>query len=1078
MSDRCGCCEPPAGLAPLPLENRPALDALAYRIGTYSSFRQTLLYGIAGKPALTSLSTRRSDDFAITLLELWAAVGDVLTFYQERYANEAFLRTARERESIVRLARLIDYRLSPGGAATARLVVTVEDPPGRVRIPVRLRVASVPAQDEEAQTFETLEELVADARLNELRVLPVPVAVNPLAPDTTQALLAPGSTLPGGGVELVEGDRLLVYDAGPGAEVEELAVAGVIAEEERLMLTWQTPIQRTGWTVETRVRQADRTFQLFGHDAEPAYLEPVVDASGRILGWKRVARPASDWALSPAELPLDAKYKIPLGTELLLEVIGSGVWPVVVTAVEDKVATLQPAAAKVTHVALRALGLALPAAIDRRRVRVHELVGPQVRFWGRAYPPTVDRGFLLVAGAAVDASTIEVGRTIAGDAFAAGFPVDVRAMERRRSVLAGDDVTPGALGRLASAEVVSGAIRFTESAADRTSAGELGLAGDASMAGFASAATSRTAPLFSGAEAVVTIGAVGPRRIPLGGLAAGAAAAADLEQRLRAADPADEFARARVVAAGDRLFVVPGTIGAQVAFAPTEADAATVDDLGLGESQLRAALLSAPPRQPTRGAVEVAAAIGVHGPVELALGAPTADPHALAATLRTALQSADLAPAFASSDVAVVGAQLLVLSGDPQERVQDYLRLEVRFNTPGVLDAASARLHGNVVLAGHGETVRDEIVGSGDASRAFQRFPLSNAPLTYIPSPRPEGAESTLELFVDGVRWREVPTLFDQPPTGQIFVPELGETGTTTLEIGDGRNGSRLPTGIDNVTATYRVGLGLAGRVRAGTLTGAVDRPPGLGDVVNPLPADGGADPEAASEARVNAPRTVRTFGRAVSFRDFEELVTASGEVAKAQATWVWDGFARALHLTVARAGGGAFATDGLRRLLEMLDAARDPNQPLLIGNARDVPIVLRAALCVRPEYVRADVLAAAHEDVVRSFSFDQLQLGEPVFLSDVFRLLQDVDGVLSVDVDELAFKQPAGMSSADFDAELTRRRVERSDGIPNPVQPRLRILRAGPDPERPGLVVSAELATIESPTHDVVLTGTGGIAE
>ncbi len=50
-----------------------------------------MLESLARAEALAGLTARRSDDFAITLLELWAAVGDVLTFYQERYANEAFL---------------------------------------------------------------------------------------------------------------------------------------------------------------------------------------------------------------------------------------------------------------------------------------------------------------------------------------------------------------------------------------------------------------------------------------------------------------------------------------------------------------------------------------------------------------------------------------------------------------------------------------------------------------------------------------------------------------------------------------------------------------------------------------------------------------------------------------------------------------------------------------------------------------------------------------------------------------------------------------------------------------------------
>ena len=55
------------------------------------------------------------------LVDLFAAISDVLSFYSERYANEMFLRTARDRDSLLRLVRLIGYRLSPGVAATTAL---------------------------------------------------------------------------------------------------------------------------------------------------------------------------------------------------------------------------------------------------------------------------------------------------------------------------------------------------------------------------------------------------------------------------------------------------------------------------------------------------------------------------------------------------------------------------------------------------------------------------------------------------------------------------------------------------------------------------------------------------------------------------------------------------------------------------------------------------------------------------------------------------------------------------------------------------------------------------------------------
>ena len=122
----CGCCE--AGLpdTPAPIENRPALSAIVFRAGTFSSFRRAMLHEISRMPELASLTTRLDEDYAITILDLWAIVADVLTFYQERIANESYLRTAKYRDSVLRLVRLLDYHLSPGVAASSYVAFTVE----------------------------------------------------------------------------------------------------------------------------------------------------------------------------------------------------------------------------------------------------------------------------------------------------------------------------------------------------------------------------------------------------------------------------------------------------------------------------------------------------------------------------------------------------------------------------------------------------------------------------------------------------------------------------------------------------------------------------------------------------------------------------------------------------------------------------------------------------------------------------------------------------------------------------------------------------------------------------------------
>ena len=110
-ADTCGCCELPAS-TPLLALNRPGLSAIAFRVGTYASFRQSMLQRIARMQALSALQTRSDDDYAITLLDMWATVADVLTFYQERIANEGYLRTARLRDSVLRMARLLDYQFA------------------------------------------------------------------------------------------------------------------------------------------------------------------------------------------------------------------------------------------------------------------------------------------------------------------------------------------------------------------------------------------------------------------------------------------------------------------------------------------------------------------------------------------------------------------------------------------------------------------------------------------------------------------------------------------------------------------------------------------------------------------------------------------------------------------------------------------------------------------------------------------------------------------------------------------------------------------------------------------------------
>ena len=74
-----------------------------------------------------------------------------------------------------------------------------------------------------------------------------------------------------------------------------------------------------------------------------------------------------------------------------------------------------------------------------------------------------------------------------------------------------------------------------------------------------------------------------------------------------------------------------------------------------------------------------------------------------------------------------------------------------------------AVLNANVARATHGET-KAEVLGSGDGSKAFQKFVLKQKPLTYVSAATPTGLETTLKVRVNDVLWEEASTFFKLPP--------------------------------------------------------------------------------------------------------------------------------------------------------------------------------------------------------------------------------------------------------------------------------------------------------------------------
>ncbi len=203
--------------------NPPGLAQIAYRCGTYGTFLEGMRQAVGReRHYLVDLNTRASDDPAMALLDAWAVAGDVLSFYAERIANEAYLGTALERRSVRALARLLDYELRPGKAAETWMAFTLEDAPGApdtVPIPEGVRINSIPGPGEQMVPFETVEAIEAHPWFNAMR--PQTSRVQSIGDvQAANSLLADGML-----TDVRRGDWLLVVDGSNRALKRVEAVA-------------------------------------------------------------------------------------------------------------------------------------------------------------------------------------------------------------------------------------------------------------------------------------------------------------------------------------------------------------------------------------------------------------------------------------------------------------------------------------------------------------------------------------------------------------------------------------------------------------------------------------------------------------------------------------------------------------------------------------------------------------------------------------------------------------------------------------------------------------------------------------
>jgi hypothetical protein len=1114
MNAPCGCCEGTEVLTPVGTANRPGLNTLAYRVGTHATFLETMKARLSSRdfPELRGLTTRAADDPAIALFDAWATVADVLTFYQERIANEGYLRTATERRSILELARLVGYALRPGVAASVYLAFTLEKN-YRVEIPLLARAQSLPGPGELPQSFETSEKLEARAEWNSIKPrMTRPQFVTSDNADIIDTLYFEGTT-----TNLKTNDPLLlVFGNGPNQQFlrrvekvepqtadnrtkvtlqfaltsatfvnavldlerfcvsdQDTLVGEVVSISRALVQPPSAPPSTEGANTAAPnllQRMLDALPQLRAKHAQAIELGEVqiaawisglvtelrkilsklpddlrevkIDVALTSLGTlpenntltaaaglsaliKPFVKPPSLQPANRLRLVRDAKQTFAVKTDITAQMLTTlrltGNASALYQAWGNKAAEpARPVEVYALRITAPLFGNNTPKkvlAIERGTGRITKtgewpIIEPpssglpheddNTVYLDNSYDKILPNSWLVVDTSAVGgnnrfrlsppivitkAKNLNASISRADYGFS-GKTTQIELADPWANFSAenppNDNGQPGIdedfqIIRRTTVYAQSELLTLTEEPIAEQICGnqlELGALYNGLQSG--------RWVIVSGERADIPLNTSGVRAselVMLAGVTQGGAPAKSCAQFPSNLIPFSKvFYISDANASGDRLVV--GAISSSKL-------------LQIINEQIPSPTA---PNQKFCNPVELAPGLlaDAYVPTDLERKGKFS---AFAGLLLNPL--VDPPVPFDNGQITGGALEQIYAWRVAPDKINSTLLLANQLAY--VYKRDTVTMYGNVVRATHGET-RNEVLGSGDGSKALQRFALRQSPLTYLAAPTPAGAASTLQVRVNDILWHETESLDALKPTDRNLIARTDDDSKTTVIFGNGKQGARLPTGVENVKAVYRTGIGKPGNVKAEQISLLVTKPLGVKSVLNPQRASGGADRESRDQARRNAPLAVMALDRLVSVKDYEDFARTYAGIGKASAQRLSDGHLQVVHLTIAGADDIPIDenSDLYRNLLQALHQFGDPFQPIQVKTRELMLLVVSAKVRLQPDYQWESVAPKIRAAVLDAFSFERRELGQSVFLSEVISAIQQVAGVGYVDVDVL----------------------------------------------------------------------------
>lgn len=265
---------------------------------------------------------------------------------------------------------------------------------------------------------------------------------------------------------------------------------------------------------------------------------------------------------------------------------------------------------------------------------------------------------------------------------------------------------------------------------------------------------------------------------------------------------------------------------------------------------------------------------------------------------------------------------------------------------------------------------------------------------------------NSIEIYVSGVKFTQVPYLIDYQGYDPVFSVITNSDGETFVQFGDNISG-RIPNNGAEIFAYYRVGGGTLGNVAAGSIRyiltnsaiGLTVNNPNVGELSGA--ASGGADPEATDSIRINAPKSIRALNRAVSLADYAALAIQVPGVAKSIA--VADVFS-SVTLFIAPYGDSGLQSDGITSSVvfnnlaeEVLDYFTDkipPGVSLTLQPPTYVDVRIKLDVVILPQYKSSQVVANINSAINQLFAFDNVSFNDRIYPADLYKVLGEIEGI------------------------------------------------------------------------------------